>query len=80
MPEDVQFHPVYAQFLSLLLGGLEGACGIIGSISGPYVFSFSNLENDFSGAFTPPSSSGSGGGGWFSGGGGGFGGGGGGAW
>jgi uncharacterized membrane protein YgcG len=58
--------------------------GIVGSISGPYIFSFSNLENDFSDAFTPPSSSGSGssgGGGLFSGGGGGgFGGGGGGAW
>jgi uncharacterized membrane protein len=55
--------------------------GIVRSISGAYVFSFSNLENDFSEAFTPPSSSGSGGGGGFSGGGGGgFGGGGGGAW
>jgi uncharacterized membrane protein len=55
--------------------------GIVGSISGPYVFSFSDLENDFSEAFTPPSSSGSGSGGGFSGGGGGgFGGGGGGAW
>ncbi len=57
--------------------------GIAGSISGPYIFSFANLENDFSDAFTRPSSgSGSGGGGgWFSGGGGGgFGGGGGGAW
>jgi uncharacterized membrane protein len=62
-------------------GGTFYSPGIIGSISGPYVFSFSNLENDFSEAFTPLSSSGSGGGGWFSGGGGGgFGGGGGGAW
>jgi uncharacterized membrane protein len=55
--------------------------GIVRSISGAYVFSFPNLENDFSEAFSPPSSSGSGGGGGFSGGGGGgFGGGGGGAW
>jgi uncharacterized membrane protein YgcG len=57
--------------------------GIVGSISGAYIFSFSNLENDFSDAFTPPSSGSgsSGGGGLFSGGGGGgFGGGGGGAW
>jgi uncharacterized membrane protein len=62
-------------------GGTFYSPGIVGSIIGPYVFSFSNLENDFSGAFTPLSSSGSGGGGWFSGGGGGgFGGGGGGAW
>jgi uncharacterized membrane protein len=59
-----------------------------GSISGPFVFSFSDLENDLSEAFTPPSSSDtgrSGGGGdytgysgGFSGGGGGFSGGGGG--
>jgi uncharacterized membrane protein len=62
-------------------GGSFYSPGIIGSISGAYVFSFSNLENDFSDAFTPLSSSGSGGGGLFSGGGGGgFGGGGGGAW
>jgi uncharacterized membrane protein len=62
-------------------GGSFYSPGIVGSVSGPYVFSFSNLENDFSEAFTPLSSSGSGGGGWFSGGGGGgFGGGGGGAW
>jgi uncharacterized membrane protein len=65
-------------------GGSFYSSGIVGSISGPYVFSFSNLENNFSEAFTPPSSSGSwsgGGGGLFSGGGGGgFGGGGGGAW
>ena len=62
-------------------GGRFYGPGIVGSISGPYVFSFSDLENDFSEAFTPPSSSGSGGGGGFSGGGGGgFGGGGGGAW
>jgi uncharacterized membrane protein len=62
-------------------GGSFYSPGIVGSISGPYVFSFSNLENDFSEAFTPLSSSGSGGGGSFSGGGGGgFGGGGGGAW
>ena len=56
--------------------------GIAGSISGPYIFSFANLEDDFSDAFTPPSSGSgsSGGGGLFSGGGGGFGGGGGGAW
>jgi uncharacterized membrane protein len=57
--------------------------GIVGSISGPYVFSFSSLEHDFSEAFTPISSSGSGsggGGGFSGGGGGGFGGGGGGAW
>ena len=63
-------------------GGSFYSPGIIGSISGPYVFSFSNLENDFSEAFTPLSSSGSGGGGglFSGGGGGGFGGGGGGAW
>jgi uncharacterized membrane protein len=64
-------------------GGSFYSPGIVGSISGPYIFSFSNLENDFSDAFTPPSSgSGSGGGGglFSGGGGGGFGGGGGGAW
>jgi len=40
-------------------GGSFYSSGIVGSISGPYVFSFSNLENDFSDAFSPPSSSGS---------------------
>ena len=60
-------------------GGSFYGPGSDGSISGPDGFSFSNLENDFSEAFTPPSSSGSGSGGGFSGGGGG-GGGGGGAW
>ena len=57
-------------------GGSFYGPGSDGSISGPDSFSFSNLENDFSEAFTPPSSSGSGSGGGFSGGGGG----GGGAW
>jgi uncharacterized membrane protein len=62
-------------------GGSFYGPGSDGSISGPDGFSFSNLENDFSEAFTPPSSSGSGSGGGFSGGGGGgSGGGGGGAW
>ena len=50
--------------------------GYDGSGDGPTGFSFSNLENGFSSAFTPPSSSSSGGGVSFSGGGGG----GGGAW
>jgi uncharacterized membrane protein len=68
-------------------GGSFYSPGYGGSISGAYIFSLSNLENDFSEAFTPPSSSSSksgGGGGSFSGGGGSFsgggGGGGGGAW
>src|SRR5215207_3454649 len=40
-------------------GGSFYSPDIEGSISGAYVFSFSNLENDFSDAFSPPSSSGS---------------------
>ncbi|MBA3491916.1 MAG: DUF2207 domain-containing protein [Rubrobacteraceae bacterium] len=52
-------------------GGSFYSPGIGGSVSGPDGFSLSNLENDFSSAFSPPSSSGSGGGGGFSGGGGG---------
>ena len=57
-------------------GGSFYSPGYDGSVTGPTGFSFSNLENDFSSAFSPPSSSSSGGGGSFSGGGGG----GGGAW
>jgi len=57
-------------------GGSFYSPGYDGSVTGPTGFSFSNLENDISSAFTPPSSSSSGGGGSFSGGGGG----GGGAW
>ncbi len=44
-------------------GGSFYSPGIGGSVSGPDGFSLSNLENDFSSAFSPPSSSGSGGGG-----------------
>jgi hypothetical protein len=50
-------------------GGSFYSPGYDGSVTGPTGFSFSNLENDFSSAFTPPSSSSSGGGGSFSGGG-----------
>ena len=41
-------------------GGSFYGPGFDGSVSGPYVFSFSELENDFTEAFTPPSSSSSG--------------------
>jgi uncharacterized membrane protein len=57
-------------------GGSFYSPGYDVGVAGPTGFSFSDLENGFSKAFTPPSSSSSGGGGSFSGGGGG----GGGAW
>jgi len=42
-------------------GGSFYSPGYVGSLAGPTSFSFSNLENGFSSAFTPPSSSSSGG-------------------
>ena len=44
-------------------GGSFYSPGYDGSVAGPTGFYFSDLENGFSSAFTPPSASGSGGGG-----------------